>query len=147
MSWESIILIDTRKKRICSAFFRRVAPSHLDSMRHPRRSLGVWMAIDFPLTPPSPPSSPSRCYWRRIFTKSSESLTSTGTMAEVDEVRAVRQGGANLTHARQTRISLCVRAWHVSTSSSCSWNIDDDVYLTRRERKSEREREKRWRVL
>jgi len=93
--------------------FHRRTSIRWDDARHPYRSLGVWVAIDFPLTPPSLPSSPSGCYWRRIFTKSSESLTSTRrereTMAEMDEVRAVRPRGANRTHISIKCVSLYVR--------------------------------------
>lgn len=77
-----------------------------------------------------------RCYWRRIFTKSSESLTSNQAIAmgAADEVPQGEGVQISYTHARQTRVSLYERVRYTPAFSSCSWNVDDDVYSTRAEK-------------
>lgn len=59
-----------------------------------------------------------RCYWRRIFTKSSESLTSTGRRWRRTTSSAwCWHGGVEISHMRQFCVLAYVRAMHIAPAA------------------------------
>lgn len=59
-----------------------------------------------------------RCYWRRIFTKSSESLTSTGRRWRRTTSSAwCWHGGVEISHMRQSCVPAYVRAMHIAPAA------------------------------
>jgi len=105
------------------------------SARHPLQELPCLGSNRFSTDAPAVRRR-RRCYWRRIFTKSSESLTSNQAIAmgAADEVPQGEGVQISYTHARQTRVNLYERIRYTPAFSSCSWNVDDDVYSTRAEK-------------
>lgn len=55
-------------------------------------------------------------------------------MGAADEVPQGEGVQISYTHARQTRVNLYERIRYTPAFSSCSWNVDDDVYSTRAEK-------------